>query len=268
MEFFRETDEDVNLGEDSEVEFDSNEFVNSIMDSYEHQYELPFRVVKVGKNYVNYLDPKKELTDTPDEGDIENVNLGDLYDLDVMFITAIIMANKHYDYPEVKLGVTVSDEDVLEITSITLYDKGLETLTLGNPDEADYEIKDRVRYYFNVFRNLGLFTYKMSDYEAVEKRTNVVTISNEAEIAVHESEGNSVTNLSRNMARRKIRMKRIKYKKAERRRKPGYRARSQKAKMRWKKYRSKYMRGIRKFTRSSYGKKLRANQGIARAKNY
>ena len=134
--------------------------------------------------------------------------------------------------------------------------------------EFDYSISLGSRYLVNLFKQSGLISLKMNKDSKPSKILLVPSSKNESDENyqefIEQFESNfakpTVSSIRRDKQQKARYSKRIKMSRAKD--PSAHRKRQQSARLRWRKHRSKYLKGMKRFHMSSRGKRINKNRGL------
>lgn len=252
----------------SRVEF-CRDLVDGVIEGLEESFDLPLRIVSVANNFVTYSAGVGEGTD-------ETVNINDQDDLELLFLTYVVIGSTTLTLP--KIVVHFSEEEFEStgeyvVDGLELHDFAGQVITTGST-VGTLKVELGANYLRNLLRLRGVITTSSTD----PKPRNLVVFKSESDDCDEDDEEyvdeevfdelynevfeENAYSLASLRQRQKTKAKRLRARDLKRRADPaGTRERSRAAKLRWRKNRSNILRGMRKFHRSAKGKRLHTMLG-------
>lgn len=243
------------------------DFCRTLMDEVrnglEESFILPLTIQSISSNQVTY-----GVTIDSEDGegvsaDTETVNINDKDDLELLFLTYVIIGSSTLTMP--KLVIHFSEEEFNSsgeylIDGLELHDFTGQVITAGDT-VGTLKVELGANYLRNLLRMKGIVSTSNTD----PKPKILQIIKNESDIEDEEFEGlfkevfeaDNAYSLASLKQRQRTKGKRMKAIQLARRANPAeFKKRSRAAKLRWRKNRSNILRGMRKFHRSAEGKRL------------
>lgn len=246
----------------SRVEF-TKDLIQGVKEGLKELFNLPMVVDSVSNNQVTYK------TNLGEDGiEEEVVNLSDDDDLELTFVTYVVLGSATLTLPEVVVHFSekaYEDTQEFVVDGLELHDFSGKIISTGDTT-GTLKVKLGANYLRNLLRMNGIVSTSNTD----EKPKNLVVEKSEAQLLnefyreVFESGAYSLSALKSRQRTKKLRVKKIKL--AQRADPAAHLKRSRAAKLRWRTSRAKILRGMKKFHRSADGQRLhkmlgRLNEG-------
>lgn len=198
-----------------------------------------------------------------EEGD-DTFNIDDDMELELKLLTYVIVGASQFTSPVISFHLSEDALGNFIIEGLSLGD--FSGTMISTAEEYQYTVKIGARYLFNLFRQNGAFSFKMlpdpkPEKLELEKASNMSV----AQQMIDKFEASrfkipTLSSVNQDRLEKERRMKRLRI---ERAKDPaGHRRRQQAARIRWRKYRTKYLRGMKTFHRSAEGKRLNKIRGM------
>lgn len=250
------------IADESGEYVDRLEFTKAISDSLVEFFGDDKLVVKSIKTNAIVA----EMPTDDGEGVMEQaLNLDDDMELELKLLVYIIVGASQFTAPEVSFHLSNDSMGNFIIEGLSLGD--FSGTMISTADEYQYTIKLGARYLFNLLRQNGIFSFKYAP-DPKPNKLELVSASTmtAAQLFVDKFEDAgsfampTAGSVAQDQREKKVRVKRLKMDRATD--PAGYRRRQMAARIRWRKYRAKYIRGMKLFNRSAEGKRLNKIRGM------
>lgn len=250
------------IEEVSRVDFCRN-LIDGVREGLEESFILPLTVQSVSNNQVTYLATIDSEDGEGTTTETEVVNINDQDDLELLFLTYIIIGSSTLTMP--KVVVHFSEEDFDEsgeyiVDGLELHDFTGQVITAGST-VGTLKVELGGNYLRNLIKMRGLIS--TSSVDAKPKILQIAKSESDIEDEGFELmfrevfEADPAYSLSNLIQRQRTKGRRQKAVKLARRSDPAeFRKRSKAAKLRWRKNRTNILRGMKKFHRSAQGKRM------------
>lgn len=235
------------------VEF-TRDLLEGVKQGLSELFTLPLIVDSVSNNKVTFKTRVEG-----EEGFVEEVvNISDEDDLELLFVTYIVLGASTLAMP--KIIVHFSEKDYEEtqefiVDGLELHDFSGQVISSGDT-QGTLKVELGGNYLRNLLKMRGIVSTSNVDSNPKE----LPVIKSESELVdelfkeTFEAEAYSLAKLKLRSRTKKLRIRKLKM--AQRADPAGHRKRSMAAKLRWRTSRSKILRGMKKFHRSADGKRL------------
>lgn len=254
---------ELNITSDSTGEYvDRLEFTKAITASLSDFFEGDKLVVKSVKTNAIVVEMPTE--DGGDKIGDETLNLDDDMELELKILVYVIVGASQFTAPVVSFHLSEDSLGNFIIEGLSLGD--FSGTMISTADEYQYTVKLGARYLYNLLRQNGIFSFKNIPDPKPEKLELISSSTmTTAQAIVDKFEASefampTVGSVAKDQREKAIRRKRLKMDRAKD--PAGHRKRQQAARIRWRKYRSKYIRGMKLFNRSAEGKRLNKIRGM------